>query len=370
MILVISIVLFLYILLLIVLAIGWRIAMKQKQSGDESSMISVIVPVRNEGENIGNLLEGLIAQTHTHFEVIVIDDHSTDATVEIAKSFAGQSVRLIPNHGSGKKAAIATGISVSLGSIVVTTDGDCSVCKNWLVSIHRAFKDETVAMVVGAVSLRDEGRFFSTLQSIEFASLIGSGAATLALGKPSMCNGANLAFRKTVFYEVHGYEGGVHIPTGDDEFLMRKVAAVYPGGIAFVNDADSVVTTLPQPDVRSFVHQRLRWASKWKFNNDTATILLAVFIWLVQVSSLAVLLILSFRFEILLSLFLIKIVGESFLLMRFCKFLKMRWSWSAFFALQLIYPVYVIAIGLLSSFITYSWKGRNYRVFVKTNRTN
>jgi biofilm PGA synthesis N-glycosyltransferase PgaC len=358
----ISLIICSYLLLLAMLYVGWKIAMRQNTAvSGQSEKVSVVVAVRNEEKNIARLIHDLASQKHQSFEVIIVDDHSTDSTLRIASDFKAQGIHVISSNGTGKKPALTTGIALAKGSIIVTTDGDCSVSENWLTMISDAFKSSEVAMVIGPVRIKQDETFFSNLQAIEFASLIGSAAATLALKKPSMCNGANLAFRKNIFNEVRGYEGNQHIPSGDDEFLMRKILLQYPGGITFLNNPESVVTTDAQNSLAAFFQQRLRWASKWKANNDKATVFLAIFIWLVQLSTLTAMfwsvVFGEMQFAILL---LIKFVAEAALLSSFCRFLNTRWNWLAFTALQFTYPWYIVATGLLASLSSFSWKGRKY----------
>ena len=140
-------------------------------------------------------------------------------------------------------------------------------------------------MVFGGVKLEGSS-FFSALQSHEFLSLIGTGAATLWYGLPSMCNGANLAFRKAIFFEVGGYANNLHIPSGDDEFLMRKIFQLFPEGIQFVSDSDAVVSTPASLALKEFVHQRVRWAGKWKHNVSSWNAVVAIFIFCFQLSVL------------------------------------------------------------------------------------
>jgi biofilm PGA synthesis N-glycosyltransferase PgaC len=352
----------LYVILLGFLFLGWRQSTSQRsQSVANEAFITVIVPVRNEANNIGTLLSDLDRQQYKHFEVIVVDDHSDDETVAVVKSVTRLNVKVVSNAGFGKKRAITTAIYHAKGTIIVTTDGDCSVQPGWLAAINDGFSNDKARMLIGGVRIGSKGVFFHKLQQIEFSSLIGSAASTLSLGFPSMCNGANLAYRKEVFVDVNGYDGNIQIASGDDEFLMRKIEEKYKGSIRFLMCKNAVVETKPQPDISSLLQQRLRWASKWRFNSSLTTLALAFFIVMVQLCLLYSLQYAVVSWNLILSiLLLIKIAMEAVLLTRFCTFLQVRWNWPAFFCLQLIYPVYVIAVSFLSTAGRYKWKGRNY----------
>jgi poly-beta-1,6-N-acetyl-D-glucosamine synthase len=359
---VITTLLALYCFVVILLSIGWTKALSKKANSAESAMplVSVIVPFRNEEKNLERLLTSLQTQTYKNFEIILIDDHSSDRSFEIAMESGAVNLTIVKNRGEGKKSAIITGIQMAKGSLIATTDADCVLPERWLSESPRHFMDDHVKLVFGGVKIRQDKNFFSVLQAIEFASLIGSGAATAALGLPTMCNGANLAYRKSAFEQVNGYEGNLTIASGDDEFLMRKIHHRFPGGVCFINSPDAVVETAAQPDLFSFFRQRVRWASKWHYSASVFSVALSVFILLAQISWLCALLILATSFHPgIFVASIVKILAEAVFLFRVCRWLNVKWNWSAFFVLQVSYPFYVIAVGIASNFLPKTWKGRN-----------
>jgi cellulose synthase/poly-beta-1,6-N-acetylglucosamine synthase-like glycosyltransferase len=355
-----------YGLLLLCLIIGWRRRQAfQQPKTQDVHLISVLIPARNEEKNILFLLRDLAQQQHVAFEVIVIDDHSDDETVATVQQFIAHTqgnFRIIRSTLHGKKHALTQGVECAKGSVIVTTDADCRVSSTWLSTIHIYFQQTEVKMAFGGVTMQQGASFFHDLQAIEFSSLIGSAAASAALGFPMMCNGANVAFRKSVFNEVGGYEENIHIPSGDDEFLMRKIAAHYANGIYFVRHEDAVVTTEPCNTVAQFIHQRLRWAGKWRHNTSVYTVLLAVYVFSVQIITLICFGLLFFAdgrlFASALSFLVMKVLLEYVFLRSTCKFLRTRWNSIAFIALQFIYPLYVTGIGIFAHFLPQRWKGR------------
>lgn len=355
-----------YYLLLVLLLAGWkRASVRQKgqfHGGGKQPLISVVIPVRNEALNVWNVLMSLAQQEYKHFEIIVVNDASEDETLWVAKHAGLENLHVLQNRGAGKKEALATGIRVAKGSIIATTDADCSLCPRWLTVIREEFKDRAVMMAFGAVRLEGDHSWFSIFQEIEFSSLIGSGASTAGLGIPTLCNGANLAFRKKAFLEVKGYDDNVRIPSGDDEFLMRKIHRRYPLGIRFMSDPGSVVTTKPQADLGSFIHQRIRWASKWRYNSSPFASSLAVFILVLQIAFTANWFYV-FSPSILHAFFLlaIKMILEAAFLLQVCRFLGTSWNWLGFFGLQIIYPIYVLAIGGASFLVPFRWKNRIFK---------
>jgi cellulose synthase/poly-beta-1,6-N-acetylglucosamine synthase-like glycosyltransferase len=216
-------------------------------------------------------------------------------------------------------------------------------------------------MAIGAVRIESGSKFFSQLQSLEFASLIGSAGATLFYSYPTMCNGANLAFRKSVFAEVKGFEGNWEIPSGDDEFLLRKIHSKYPGGIRFLTDRLSVVSTKPLLSLSDFLQQRVRWAGKWRFNTSPISKTLAVFIFFFQASYIGLsLATLVGWIPVKSSMFLLalKFLFEFVFLYQVSVFLNNKWRWLAFFVLQMVYPLYVVWVALLAQHQSFRWKDR------------
>lgn len=332
--------------------------------------LTVIIPVRNEAEHIGNLLEDLTFQTYPYdrFEVIVANDASTDATearVQEWAEYAPFPIRLLrladEPTSSPKKRAITQAIRVATGELILTTDGDCRVGPDWLRTVEAFYRKTGAPLVSSPVTFSDDGTVFGRMQLVEFASLIGSGAASMALGRPSMCNGANLAYRRAVFHEVGGFAGNEHLASGDDEFLMHKIAARYPGEVQFLKSPAAVVTTAPHDSLRGFTQQRRRWASKWRHYRDWRVAALAVYVFLVHAAVVAgyglrVAGVLSWgEFGALLAL---KFVPEFFFLTRVLGFLGHRRKIGWIPLVQLVYPFYVTFFGLLAQGKGYRWKGR------------
>ena len=360
----------LYFLLMLVLLYGWEKAMVNKLpevQGRITGKITVVIPFRNEEGNLENIVNDLVNQSYSSafYEVIFVDDHSTDRSNEMVapKIAIRANFRLIslPIGVNGKKKAITLGVEKSNGDIIVTTDADCRLSTSWIASINDQFQGDGIKMVFGGVKIEENGSFFSKLQAMEFSSLIGSGAATLAVGQPSMCNGANLAFLKTAFNEVHGYDGNFNISSGDDEFLMRKINAEFPESIHFLNNPESVVSTKTQKSLKALLHQRLRWAGKWKYNSSASTKLLALYIFFFQLSFICVVgLTLAHKLDSKTAFFLLgsKVVIEFIFLSKVCAFLKVKWRTLYFLLLQFIYPFYIVFIAIASNFISPLWKER------------
>ncbi len=358
-----------YFSILIAWWVGWQLAFEKSDSKKTTATpaVSVVIPFRNERTNLNALLKSLLAQNYPKegLEIILVDDHSTDGSVTIAEAMADRFTALkilrLDESESGKKKALARGIQAASHELIVTTDADCVHNPEWILSIAQCFNPNEIVMAVGGVRIDSSSGLFAKIQALEFASLIATTASTLFYQQPTMCNGANLAFRKKAFLEVGGYDGNYEIASGDDEFLMRKVHARFRGGIVFMSDQKSVVTTQPSSSIKSFIDQRIRWAAKWKYNSSFGTKLLAAFVFMFQLSYVLLPVAGWFHWmspERVYFLMVVKFALEFMLLYPVSFFLQIRWRWIPFLILQVVYPFYVISVALLAQIQSVRWKGR------------
>ncbi len=357
----------LYGIILIILSFGFA---RLSDGGNQvktttQHKFSIIIAARDEVHQIPQLLNDLSKLDYPldRWEVIVIDDHSTDGTFESVDlsryPFTLRKEKLI--SGAGKKMAITQGVSIALGPIIVTTDADCRIPPNWLTRVNEKFQDEQTTMVVGGVRIADNGSFFSKLQSLEFVSVAGVGAASLGLGLPTLCNGANLAYKRDSFISVDGFADNLNVLSGDDQYLMSSIHSRWPGSIVYLNSPDAVITTIAAPNLAAFVRQRLRWAGKWRLGMSWPNRVAAAFIWLVHLALIALPILVFTGYislKVCLLAFIARFFVESLFLMPVANFFNVRWRWQVFVALQLLYSPYVIYVAIMSLTSRPEWKGR------------
>lgn len=359
-----------YGLLMIIFIIIWVMNKydNKADSNIQEKGFSVIIPVRNEAKNIGRLLKSLTAQRHKHFEIIIIDDASEDHTVEIAQTFLSRlelRILSLSNSERGlapKKNAISKAVATAKHDLIFCTDGDCVLSQNLLREYDGIFLNEKVKFISGPVTFFELKtgfweRLWEKIQIVEFASLVGSAAVSIFIKKPNMCSGANMAYRKSVFLEVKGYEGNTELASGDDEFLMHKINTKFKDAIVFANSSEAIVETQACANLRAFYSQRKRWASKWTYYESVIPKLLAVFVFLLNAFSIY----LAFSGAwVVLSL---KLALEIVFLGMVLGFLKKKNSIVFIPLVQIIYPFYVVFFGLNAVFMgkTYDWKGRKLK---------
>jgi cellulose synthase/poly-beta-1,6-N-acetylglucosamine synthase-like glycosyltransferase len=357
---------------LVYLIKGWASLKRPKiNSTAPSTKVTVMIAARNEEERIRYTIDDILAQDYPKYltEIIMVDDHSTDRTAEIIRSYADREVKLLQLNedkplNSYKKKAIAKAIDLSNGDLMIATDADCRMGTKWLSTIVNYFETSGSVMISSPVAYFEERSLFEYMQSLEFSYLIGIGAAFIGNGRASTCNGANLAYRKDVFYEVGGFKGIDDLASGDDELLLQKVAERYPGRIGFLKSKEAIVYTHAKHTLNEFLQQRRRWASKSTKYKDKKIVALAVGIWLFNLS-LLVNLGLGFYnpyfFKLLALQFLLKYLFEMVFLLPITSFFKRTGLVALLILLIPIHVIYFVYIGLMGNTRKYVWKGRVVR---------
>jgi cellulose synthase/poly-beta-1,6-N-acetylglucosamine synthase-like glycosyltransferase len=298
-----------------------------------------------------------------YWEVIFVDDHSEDETGdflrdEIEDNFAYH----VLEQGTGKKAALATGITGAKGEYILTTDADCRVSSQWVETFWNHLNDIRPDLIAGPVSVDGRQDFLSSFQTLENTMLQLATKAGFQFGVPSMCNGANLCFAKAGYIECNGYHDHHDVPSGDDEFLMHRF---YREGktLSFLKDKAAIVYTYAQPGFKALLQQKRRWASKYQHYTVWSSKALAL-----SVFMLNLLFLVTLGWELgnrnwiaALAIGLGKIVLEFWLYYFGSLFFEKRISAFYFILSSWVYPFYTIGFAL-GSFNRkgYNWKGRQY----------
>lgn len=359
--------LLLYACLILYYRRGWRSLSNHEPGALQPVFISVLVPARNEATTIIPLLQALHAQTYPpeFFEVIVIDDFSTDNTPALVKSFPFPNLQLISPDAdaaaSSKKKAIESGVKKAKGELIVTTDADCVPPPQWLQAMASFYVQKDAGFIAAPVKFTHDGSLVQIFQSVDFLMLQGITAASLASRFHAMCNGANLAYAKKYFLDVGGFEGIDRLASGDDMLLMHKIWKKEKEKVLYLKARDAIVCTQPMPSWRSFLSQRKRWASKTFVYDDRRIIFVLGFVYLFNCYLLFLMVYVCFHpvyAWLAAAAWIIKALTESLLLLPVASFYgeKKIFRWLLFF--QPLHIVYTVAIGLISQAGAYEWKGR------------
>ncbi len=259
---------------------GWSEIDEISSSLSSKLTISIIIPAKDEADNIGNCIESILDNNYSmsDYEILVVNDHSNDNTAHICCQFS--EVKLINSKEEfGKKNALKLGIQNAKNEIIITLDADCVVPKNWINNIALCFEKTKTDLVVGAVKIAKANatsfwnKLITQFEFFDAAAMMATTANGIFRKQYFLSNGANLAFKKSLFTELNGYEGNEHIASGDDVFLLNK--AVRANKIIVYNKSiEGTVTTKPQETFSKLLHQRKRWATKTKSyaNNNIISI--------------------------------------------------------------------------------------------------
>lgn len=342
------------------------------------TVISVLIPARNEQDYILHCLNAIVKGNYpqTLFEIIVIDDHSDDETPQYVLDFAAtrSNIRLIElknyvklsENQPFKKRAIEAAIGEAKGELIVTTDADCLAQPKWLNLLAEYYEKTGKRFIAAPVNFHEEKTYFERFQSLDYIGMMGVTGAGVEGKFTNMCNGANLAYQKDLFYEVGGFKGIDHVASGDDMLLMQKIARFHPDSLGFLKNPEATVYTKAKATIADFLSQRLRWASKSSSYTEFFTVFqlatVFVFCWNILISlCLSIFYDASF-IAIFVLQFAIKTVADYFFLNMMSRFFNRTDLMRPFLTPQYIHILYIIVVGSLANFKkTYTWKGRKVK---------
>jgi cellulose synthase/poly-beta-1,6-N-acetylglucosamine synthase-like glycosyltransferase len=365
----------LYAILIGLITIGWfRAPIFQLSAAPLNTKVSIIVAVRNEKQNILQLLTDLSGQDYPSelIEIIMVDDHSDDLTTLKIREFMDideqqTTVKLLElkeESVSGKKAAIDFGIQYSTGDLILTTDADCRLPMSWVTTIVGFHENMLMNMILAPVRFKPGPGFFGKLQELEFMSLQATTAGSAEMGFPLLANGANLAYTKDAYKSCKGFSGNSVYPSGDDVFMMSAIKKQYGmRSVSFLKSQETIVTTLPETNLKGFINQRLRWVSKSRGVKDAAIMMSSLLVYLTNLAfviSLICACIQLTTYQFVLLFYLIKLLVDLPVMIgisRFMNRLKLMWF---FPVMEIINAIYVVIIGLIGNVMSFNWKGRHF----------
>jgi len=326
--------------------------------------VSVVVAARNEEENIGALLEDLSKQTYPSdkLQIIIADDRSTDNTWSIIEDYANkntnfygvkiseQSTTMTP-----KKYALTKTIEKSNGEIIISTDADCRVPNTWVESIVETFDEETGVMVGYSKVDTESEHFFNNYQSVDYLALMSANAGSFGWNNSWTGSGQNIAYRRSDFYKIDGFNPVADKISGDDFYLVQAISKF--AKIKYNMNPNGFVKTKPSDSVNKFISQRIRWASNTKklFNTDYF-FLLFLFVNLFTNTILLSTILLPSYWQFLPMLFGIKFLFDTIVLFYGSKLFKTEIKINAYLIWSFLQPLYTPMLGILSMLGKFRWK--------------
>lgn len=325
--------------------------------------ISVIVAARNEEENILPCLEALdnLIYPEDKIEIIIVNDYSTDNTGNlIAKFIEGKNKfrSIVPaeqiGHLKGKTNALANGVKIAKGEIILTTDADCRVSPTWAETIVRYYDKDTG--FVGGITTQTDKTVFEGMQAVDFVYLLTMAAGAQNLGKPLSCIGNNMSYRKQAYLDVGGYEG-IPFSITEDFNLLREIDKLNKYKIKYPLDPGALVVSNPLPDWKSIYWQKKRWGVG---GMESDLIGYLVFVWGYLTHALILLSPFFFSVNVLYLIFF-KLAADYFFIYPVYKKLKLKLKIIHFLAFEIYLTVYVVLLPfIVLPNRRIKWKGRTY----------
>lgn len=336
---------------------------------------SIIIPFRNEAENLPRLIKSINALNYSKelFEVILIDDDSDDDSVEIIndslKGFDGDqlNISIISNErktNSPKKDAISIAVKHAKNDWIITTDADCILPIYWLDSFDEYIQKNDANCIAAPVTYFETSNFLNTFQLLDLMSLQGATIGGFGIQKPFLCNGANFAYTKELFEDLNGFEGNWNTASGDDIFLLEKAAKKYPKQLHYLKCQQSIVLTQSQPSWKTLISQRVRWAAKTSAYNNWFGKLTGLLVLLMNalVICLGILAVFgTFNLKTYVYLLIIKFNIDFFLIYKSVMFFNQKSILRSFIVAFVLYPFFSLYVAFISIFSSYAWKGRTFK---------
>tara|TARA_Y100000590_G_C15666072_1_gene994488 strand:+ start:720 stop:1826 length:1107 start_codon:yes stop_codon:yes gene_type:complete len=345
---------------------------EQNKDDEKFEFISIVVSVKNEEDNIQNLLNALSNQDYPKdlYELIIVNDKSSDDTLNILNKNSSEikNLKIInitetPNDWSNKKWALSQAIEKSSGEIILQTDGDCMPEKKWIKEMVKPFSKAQIGFVAGYTPLKEiRNNFLEKILIFENLAQDAFFASCMGKGLTMSCAGRSIAFRKKYFLDVDGYEDMKNIESGDDDLLMHRIISDKKCEKKYVISNNSFVHSEAPFDLGQFINQRMRFASKGKLYYSLFYIsseLKLILPFLLLINIIGIISILTFCSNpkmISLLPWILKTAADGIFLRIFCNSFHFKFDTYSFFILSLLHPFYIVMFSIIAPFKKYTWK--------------
>ena len=358
------IVIILYSLMILLFIVGLiRLPKTEIDKTIPQKKISILIPFRNEENTLDALLKSIqhLEYNSDNFEILLIDDESTDASVKIIKRWQDKipNLKILNNHrvsNSPKKDAIQVGVRGAQFDFIITTDADCVLPKNWLLAYNTIIHQKKSFFVAGPIALNSQKNFVEQYQKYDNLSLIGVTMGSFGIQQPMMCNAANMGFDKNVYLQIESHHN--NIASGDDVFTLENFVKQFPKKVHYLNTTDALVVTKAENNWKSVIQQRIRWAAKSTHYKSLFTKTIGL---LVLITQLSIVVGLIFKPFFTFYLLLLKIGIDLIIILITSKKLKQKISILQYVLMGILYPFLNTYIGIKALFGGYHWKGRNFK---------
>ena len=344
----------------------WVLSRRRIPIGNQKTPVSVIVCARNEEAKLERCLNVLLNQETDGipYEVLVVDDRSSDNTWALINNLADQHanlrglhIDLVPEGISPKKHALVMGIRSSHHPIIALTDADCEPSRGWIRAMSACFTEDT-GLVAGFSPYRSRKGILNQFVRFEYLANVALSASTISLGIGIHCTSRNLFFRKVAFDEVGGYGKDVIALSGDDTLLLQRMQKKSGWRTLFCTEKGSLVPTEAPETLHEFIRQRIRhFSTGMRFHPLQMALGAGLYLFhLLFVIGLMLLVIFPDRWGFVAPLFAVKVLADLFVAVRAISIFE-EWSLLAFFpAFIPLSLLYYILFPIMGTFLKIKWK--------------
>jgi cellulose synthase/poly-beta-1,6-N-acetylglucosamine synthase-like glycosyltransferase len=335
-------------------------------------MVSVVMPARNEADVLERTLRSVFLQDYPgDWEIIVVDDRSSDRTPQLLQELAASQPRLrsfrvnTPHPPSPKKNALALGIQQARGDIIVTTDADCEYNSGWLKAMI-SYMGPEVGVVAGLTVFDLPGApvpHWQKIQWLDFVTQQYLAAGAIGAGVPSSCNGSNLAYRRSVYDQISGFGASANQVSGDDVLFAQRVAKLTEWRIVFAAAPEAVVKSLPVYTIPEMFNQRFRWASKGlTYRKSMLFFLFGMYVYyLMWIASPVVMLLHPAVAPAIALIAGWKLLWDYVTIRLGCRMFQQEYLLRYFLPFVVLHTLFTPVFGIGGLLVPYRWKGGWYR---------
>ena len=241
-----------------------KLAIYKEQKKIFTKAVSVVVCGYNEEKHWQALVAKLLLQDYPTFEIVLVNDQSTDNTKFVFKQWENHpKIKLVDigediKKGLGKKFALTLGIKAAKYDYLLLTDADCYPRdKDWISSMAQHFSNKTIVLGYGAYEKR-KGLLNKLVRFDTFQVAMQYFSYAL-IGKTYMGVGRNLAYKKSLFFDNKGFATHLHLPSGDDDLFIKEVASASNTAVSFTYSSQTL--SVPKNNWKSWIRQKSRHLS-------------------------------------------------------------------------------------------------------------
>jgi len=255
-----------------------------KKNQSQQHPVSVIICARDEDENLARNLPGVLVQQYpTTHEIIVVNDNSVDDSKfilqELKKTFKSLQIVELTQEAkliSGKKYPLSIGIKEAKHEVLLLTDADCVPASEfWITKMQDGYQENTEIVLGYGGYHKTKGILNKLIRFETFHSAMQYLSFALA-GMPYMGVGRNLSYKKNLFFRNKGFSSINHIPGGDDDLFINKVATA--ANTAVVIDPEAITRSIPKTTWSGWLKQKTRHFSTARFYKPVHKFFLGLYV--------------------------------------------------------------------------------------------